>query len=200
MSHFRMAANDFSSGEHIGTHMDAPYHFGKNSAKINEVRWEQLHGPAVVIDLTEKVKKMGANASIGAEELKAWEKKHGPIPDRAWILMYSGWAKCWGDRKNYIGTDKLASNYDQDDASVFQWPGFDITAGEWLLENRPNFNGIAVDAIGCDVGRSYLDNHILLLPKGYLCIENMNGNVARLPESGAMVYAPDPPLIFIGRA
>ena len=30
--------------------------------------------------------------------------------------------------------------------------------------------------------------HYLLLPKGYLCIENMNTNVDELPPSGAEVY------------
>lgn len=38
------AANSFESGEHGGTHMDAPYHFYKSGWQIGDIPLERLIG------------------------------------------------------------------------------------------------------------------------------------------------------------
>ncbi len=100
--HYRMASNAISTGEHIGTHLDAPYHTAKNGKYIGQITYEELHGPAVVIDITERAKADG-NAVVTEQDLIDWENKNGRIPNRAWILMNSGWYKYWGDQWKYIG-------------------------------------------------------------------------------------------------
>ncbi len=87
---FRTASNEIEFGEHIGTHLDAPFHISKTGAYVDELQFDNLHGPAVVIDITEKVK-TNSDAVVTDKDLIAWEAKHGPIPEKAWILMYSGW-------------------------------------------------------------------------------------------------------------
>lgn len=39
---FWFAMNDFCSGEHMGTHMDAPYHFAKYGLTVDKIPIENL--------------------------------------------------------------------------------------------------------------------------------------------------------------
>ena len=48
--------NDFTQGEHSGTHMDAPAHFSKGSWRVGDIPFERLAGELVLIDITEKAK------------------------------------------------------------------------------------------------------------------------------------------------
>src|SRR5699024_6957451 len=45
------------TGEHVGTHIDAPVHWisGRDGHDVSTLPVERLFGPAVVLDLTEKV-------------------------------------------------------------------------------------------------------------------------------------------------
>src|SRR5437764_15300780 len=46
--------NNFSAGEHVGTHFDAPTHWitGRDSLDVAQVPATQLVGPAVVVDMS----------------------------------------------------------------------------------------------------------------------------------------------------
>ena len=48
------AANNFSTAEHGGTHIDAPVHFAAGRHTVDEIPLEQLMGSGVVIDVTDK--------------------------------------------------------------------------------------------------------------------------------------------------
>lgn len=37
LSSFRYSANEFCTGEHVGTHLDAPYHFNKNGETVEQI-------------------------------------------------------------------------------------------------------------------------------------------------------------------
>ena len=41
--------------EHMGTHIDAPSHFGRGRQTLHEIPAERFIGPGVVIDVREKV-------------------------------------------------------------------------------------------------------------------------------------------------
>lgn len=51
-----LEVNDFSQGEHVGTHMDAPAHFSKGNWHVDDIPLDKLAGRAVVIDITAKAK------------------------------------------------------------------------------------------------------------------------------------------------
>ena len=42
------------AGEHGGTHIDSPIHFGRDKWAVDEIPLDRLSGPAVVIDITSK--------------------------------------------------------------------------------------------------------------------------------------------------
>src|SRR5713101_7379510 len=46
------AANNFSTSEHGGTHVDAPVHFAKGHRGVDEIPLDQLIGAAIVVDVT----------------------------------------------------------------------------------------------------------------------------------------------------
>ncbi len=48
---FYYAANNFSTSEHGGTHLDAPIHFAEGRHTADQVPLDRLVGPAVVVDV-----------------------------------------------------------------------------------------------------------------------------------------------------
>jgi kynurenine formamidase len=54
----------------------------------------------VVIDIHEKVKNdEGYHCTV--EDIKAWEAKHGKIPEGSVVMVRSDWHKRWADVKRY---------------------------------------------------------------------------------------------------
>jgi len=82
--------NNFSCGEHTGTHFDAPVHWvsGKDlpNNSVDTIGPERFIGSACVIDCSGEAKR-DADFLLTVKFLKGWERKHGKIPPRAWVLM-----------------------------------------------------------------------------------------------------------------
>ena len=58
--------------EHIGTHMDAPYHFNPQGWTTEQIPLENLvEVPGVVVDISEKCSKDNC-AKLEAEDLEKW--------------------------------------------------------------------------------------------------------------------------------
>jgi kynurenine formamidase len=177
--------NNFSCGEHTGTHFDAPIHWvsGKDlpNNSVDTIQPERFVGPAFVIDCS---KEAAANADflLKKEHLVAWEKKHGRIAPRSWVLMRTDWAKKWRDPVAF-------QNYDEEGQHT---PGPDIDAVKFLVEER-DILGFGTETIGTDAGQAY---H---LRPPYPCHYYMHGagryglqcltNLDQLPPSGAIVVA-----------
>src|ERR1700730_11149870 len=79
--------NDISTGEHVGTHFDAPVHWvtGREGVDISEVPASRRRAPAVVID---KSQECGADPDflLTVEHVEAWQAENGPLPDGGWLL------------------------------------------------------------------------------------------------------------------
>ncbi|CAH1802525.1 unnamed protein product [Owenia fusiformis] len=181
------ASYKFESAEHMGTHIDAPFHFNRNASYVNEIPFENLHGPGVVLDIRERVKKMGPGkeATVKISDAKAWEKKYGKIPKGAIVIMNSGWGKHWPDVNKFIGL-KDPDNPDGLVPSMLS-PGFSKKLARWLLKER-YIIGIATDTINCDKGSAVnYDVHNILLPQEKWCVE-MIANVEQIPVNGTEIF------------
>src|SRR6187200_1848563 len=77
---FYYAANNFSTAEHGGTHIDAPVHFAKGRHAVDEIPLENLVGPAVVVDVTEPASK-DADYLVTVADIEKFEAAHGQIAD-----------------------------------------------------------------------------------------------------------------------
>ena len=177
--------NNFSCGEHTGTHFDAPAHWitGKDHANntVDNIDLRTFIGPAVVVDASAEV---AANDDwlLTVEHLQAWEEKHGRIPAGAWLLFRTGWAKRLSDPAKYV-------NMREDGAHT---PGPTQAAVEWLIQER-DVRGFGVETINTDAGQSYA------WPIPYPCHNLMHGankyglqclnNLDQLPATGAVIVA-----------
>ena len=73
--------------EHIGTHMDAPYHFNPEGWTTEQIPLENLvEVPGVVVDISEKCSKDNC-AKLEAEDLEKWRAANGEFPERCLVLL-----------------------------------------------------------------------------------------------------------------
>ncbi len=82
-------ANSFETAEHLGTHIDAPRHFVAGKYGVAEISLNDLIGPSVVVNVTEKAD-TNADLLINVADFEIHERKFGRIPDRSIVLLYSG--------------------------------------------------------------------------------------------------------------
>ncbi len=80
-------------------------HFAQEHQTADQVPLEHLTGQAVVIDVSERALK-NADYLISVQDIEAWEKVNGKIPDSAIILFRTGYGKYYPDAKKYFGTDE----------------------------------------------------------------------------------------------
>jgi kynurenine formamidase len=180
---FYYTANNFSAAEHGGTHIDAPVHFARGRRTVDQIPIEQLIGPAVVIDVSDKAL-ADRDYQITVEDFTEWESKHGKIPDGAIVLLRTGYGRFWPDRKEYMGTDKLG----EEGVKELHFPGLHPDAARWLTENR-NIKAIGLDTPSIDYGQSEtFESHQILFDKQIPAFENV-ANLDKLPETGAIVFA-----------
>jgi len=177
------ASNQYAASEHGGTHVDAPIHFHEHGRTIGQVPLQEWIGPAVKIDVTGK-SLANRDYQLSVEDILAWEKKHGPIPQGAWVIMHSGIDdRFYPNRKEVLGTDKTG----MDAVAELHFPGFSPEAVAFLLANRA-ITGIAVDTPSIDPGSSKdFKAHRALCKAQKLALENI-ANLDKIPESGAMLY------------
>jgi len=71
----------FSTGIHIGTHVDAPAHFIENGKRINEIPIENLCGDAVVIDVR------------NCDKISSEQIKNINIPEQSIVIFCTGYYK-----------------------------------------------------------------------------------------------------------
>jgi kynurenine formamidase len=167
-------AQRWAFAEHSGTHLDAPGHFIVGNRLADELPPEELVAPIVVIDISDRAS-VNPDAEVTVADVRRFERRHGRIPDRSIVAMYSGWETRIGDQAAYRNADA---------AGVYHFPGFGIEAAEWLLERR-HIQGIAVDTLSQDPGPSTtFPVHFAILGAERYGLENVAG-LSRIPPRGA---------------
>ena len=177
------AANDFSTSEHGGTHLDAPIHFAEGKHTADQVPLDQLIGPAVVIDVVARAD-ADADYRLDVAALEEWERHNGRIPDGRIVLLRTGWSSRWPDKARYLGTAKTGPA----GVAELHFPGIDSAAARWLAEER-RVKAVGIDTPSIDYGQSgTFDTHRLLMGRNIPAFENVT-NLERLPATGAFVVA-----------
>jgi kynurenine formamidase len=177
------AANDFATSEHGGTHIDAPIHFAQGRQTVDRIPLERLIGTAVVIDVTEAASK-NPDYQVTADDLQRVEARDGRIPDRAIVLIRTGYAKRWPDAATYLGTAERG----QAAVAKLHFPGLHPQAAAWLLANR-SISAVGIDTASIDYGQSTLfESHRALFAKDIPAFENL-ADLDRLPARGAHIIA-----------
>jgi len=177
------ASNDYSANEHGGTHVDAPIHFYQKGRTLDQIPIQEWIAPAVKIDVTKQCEE-NRDYLLKKEDITNFEKQHGNIPPKAWVIMYTGIdTRFYPDRKKVLGTDILGEEAVKD----LSFPGFSVEAVKFLLKER-NITGIAIDTPSIDYGKSteFLV-HRELFKENKLAVENI-ANLDKLPTTGSILY------------
>ncbi|MEE6286682.1 cyclase family protein [Georgenia sp. MJ173] len=181
--------NNFRTGEHTGTHFDAPNHWvtGKDLADIASVPPAAFVAPAVVLDVTAEV---AANPDflIEVEHIRAFEAEHGPLPEGGWLLCRTGWS-ARTTQQDMINKDEHGPHS----------PGLSAEAARWVAEDSP-LQGIGVETVGTDAGAAagfdpLFPCHAYLMGADKYGLAQLQ-NLDRLPVTGAVVIAT--PLKIVG--
>lgn len=177
------AAYAFHASEHGGTHMDAPKHFHKGGRAAHEVPVDQLIGPAIVVDVSERALE-NADYQVSVSDFEAWESEHGHIPDGSIVLVRTGYGQYYPDREQYMGTAERG----EEALADLHFPGLHPEAAQWLVDNR-SINAIGFDTPSLDYGQtSDFMAHQILFADGIAGFENL-ANLDQLPAQGFHVMA-----------
>ncbi len=175
------SANRFCAAEHGGTHLDAPAHFSESGDTADKVSLDRLIAPAIVLDVSTQAAQ-NPDYQATAEDVKAFEAKHGKIPRGSIVLLRTGWSRRWPDRKGYLGDDRKG------DASNLHFPGFGASAAKVLVEER-GAAALGLDTASLDPGNSKdFAVHRLAAARNVPGLENLE-NLEKLPPKGAWLLA-----------
>lgn len=176
--------NNFSCGEHTGTHFDAPIHWisGKNLANnaTDTIPVQHMIAPGCMVDCSQQ-SQLDPDFLLTVDFLHEWEKQHDRIPAGSWVLMRTDWSKR-DDPKAY-------QNFDEEGQHT---PGPDTDAVRFLVEER-NVLGFGSESIGTDAGQGAHLNppypcHFFMHGAGKYGLQCLT-NLDKLPAQGFVVFA-----------
>jgi kynurenine formamidase len=181
--------NDISTGEHTGTHFDAPVHWitGRNGADVAGVPAGQLIAPAAVLDFSAQAA-ADPDFLLEVEHIRAWEDRHGPLPAGGWLLYRTGWDARSASQAAFLNADESGPHT----------PGVSVACARWLAQEAPVL-GLGVETVGTDAGAAHSFDppfpcHSALLGAGKYGLTQLQ-NLARLPATGAVVIAGPLPIV-----
>ncbi|MEU6841155.1 cyclase family protein [Streptomyces sp. NPDC046716] len=181
--------NNFRSGEHTGTHFDAPNHWvtGRDLADIASVPAGRLVAPAAVLDVTEEAAK-DADFLVERAHIDAWQDRHGALPDGGWLFVRTGWSSRSGAQDTFLNADESGPHT----------PGLSAECARWVAEQTPVI-GLGVETVGTDAGRAHgfdpaFPCHSYLMGSGKYGLTQLQ-NLAQLPPTGAVVIAGPLPIV-----
>ena len=164
-------SQEWTFGEHSGTHMDAPGHFVQGGRLTPQLLPRELMLPIVVIDISQRAAS-NPDAVVTEDDLRRFERRHGRIPRNALVAMNSGW-----DAK--LGTPAFTGG----SLGNYRFPGFGEDAIDFMIE-RKRGAAIAVDTLSLDPGNSStFPVHNKWLADDKYGLENVK-NLGKLPAHG----------------
>ncbi|MFF0612278.1 cyclase family protein [Nocardia tengchongensis] len=177
--------NNIHTGEHTGTHLDAPVHWvsGRDRHDVSQVPLRTLVAPAAVIDMTAEAA-ADPDFLLEINHIRCWEAEHGPLPAGGWLLYRTGWET--------RGEDAVAF------ANGGHTPGVSVDCATWLAEES-TLTGFGVETVGTDAGaaagfETAFPCHSMLLGAGKWGLTSLR-NLGRLPATGALLIVCPLPIV-----
>jgi kynurenine formamidase len=140
---FFYTTNTFITSEHMGTHIDAPYHFSPTGWKVDEIPLKHLISiHARIIDVSKQCKK-DKNYLITVDDVKNSDLVIPEIDEETGeaflfvLVFYTGWTKYWPDQIAYAGGESDA-----------EFPGISEQLAIYLVDTYgDNFVGAGIDTL-----------------------------------------------------
>lgn len=161
-------AHLFSTSSHVGTHLEAPYHWFKEGKDIASIPLESLIGPAVKLNFSNK--KAGEPITLN-DVLKASKDR---LHKGDFIFLQTNHSKLWEAKEYWLDSPYLS-----------------VEAARWLLENGIRLVGIDGPRLDCykAKGRQRYIIHEFLHGNNILVIENM-ANLKEFKDRGTAFILP----------
>jgi kynurenine formamidase len=181
--------NNFRTGEHTGTHFDAPNHWvaGQDGDDVASVPVQRLIAPAAVLDFSAQA---AANPDflLEVEHIREWEAEHGPLPEGGWLLYRTGWDARSASQQEFINADDTGPHT----------PGVSPECARWLGD-KSSLIGMGVETVGTDAGAAHSFDppfpcHAALMGSGRYGLTQLQ-NLDRLPATGALIVAAPLPIV-----
>jgi kynurenine formamidase len=181
--------NDISTGEHTGTHFDAPVHWisGRDGLDISEVPVTSMIAPAAVLDFSAQAA-ADPDFLLEPEHVKQWETQHGPLPEGGWLLYRTGWDARSASQQEFLNANETGPHT----------PGVSVDCARWLAQEAPVI-GIGVETVGTDAGTAHsfeppFPCHSAMLGAGKYGLTQLQ-NLAQLPPTGAVLLTGPLPIV-----
>jgi kynurenine formamidase len=177
-------AQQFTHVGQWGTHCDPPAHFVQGKRTIDQIDPKEMILPLVVIDVHEKAAQ-NPDYTIRMDDVLDWERRHGPIPEGAFVAMRTDWSKRWPEAK---------AMRNEDANGVAHYPGWSKEVLKYLYEERKitasGHETTDTDpGIATSKGDYALETYIL--GTDHYQIELLT-NLDKVPEAGAIVVVTFP--------
>jgi kynurenine formamidase len=177
--------NNIKTGEHTGTHLDAPIHWisGREGADVSQLPARRLIAPAAVLDFAAEAAK-NPDFLLEIKHVEAWQKTHGPLPKGGWLLYRTGWNARSNDEDAFLNAGHT--------------PGISVECAKWLAETAPVL-GVGVETVGTDAGAAHSFDpafpcHSFLLGHDKYGLTQLQ-NLAKLPPTGAVIFVGPLPIV-----
>lgn len=181
--------NNISTGEHTGTHFDAPVHWvtGASREDVAAVPLTCMIAPAVVLDFSKQAA-ADPDFLLETEHIAQWEAGHGPLPEGGWMLYRTGWDARSASQQDFLNANETGPHT----------PGVSVECARWLADEAP-IVGIGVETVGTDAGTAHSFNppfpcHSALLGAGKFGLTQLQ-NLAKLPPTGSVLIAGPLPIV-----
>jgi kynurenine formamidase len=172
-------AQSFTHVGQWGTHADPPAHFIPGLRTLDQISPKEMLMPLVVIDVHEQVA-ANPDYTITMDDVRAWEKHHGRIPQGAFVAMRTDWSKRWPD---------AAAMRNEDTDGIAHYPGWSQDVLTYLYEVR-HITASGHEPTDTDPGIATSQGDYSLeayiLGTDHYQIELL-ANLDQVPESGALV-------------
>jgi arylformamidase len=153
---------------HAGTHVDAPFHFVRDGATVDQLCLSTLVGPAELLELGE----LAPNSDITAAMLEPFA---GRVCAGRRILLRTGWSKRFGEPGFFS-----------------EHPNMTLDAAEWLAGHKIALLGMEQPSVHTKANMAV---HRVLLGAGIVLVENLT-NLDQV--SGDQVYMVALPMNLVG--
>jgi kynurenine formamidase len=181
--------NDITTGEHTGTHFDAPVHWvtGRDGEDISQVPVSKMIAPAAVLDFSAEAA-ADPDFLLEIDHVKAWEEANGPLPDGGWLLYRTGWDARSHDQAAFLNANETGPHT----------PGISVACAAWLAQESPVI-GLGTETVGTDAGTAHSFDppfpcHSSMLGAGKYGLTQLQ-NLDRLPAQGALVITGPLPIL-----
>jgi kynurenine formamidase len=177
--------NNFSCGEHTGTHFDAPVHWvsGKDypANATDTIPVEKFLAPACVIDVSREAA-ADPDFLLTPAHVESWEAEHGRIEPGSWVLMRTDWSK---------RTDAARFLNLREDGPHVPGPHPDLVP---FLARERDVIGWGSEGVGTDAGQAFRFDppfpcHSIMHGSNRFGLASL-ANLDQLPPKGAILITP----------